>query len=169
MEVNISDKERAGLGEDLYTVGAMVGTAHVALMGLEIIAHRGGFDFSPIKTRTEEIIDLLGQATEKYRAISGTLYRARIPVSPDSAPMGPKANDLAMITTMGTEDSRELLELLEKAQAVAERIDASRGFVVDEKIPLHPGESRGTDLAESVSVLALRARREAQGGQSRHE
>lgn len=54
-------------------------------------------------------------------------------------------------------------------KAVAERIDASRGFVVDEKIPLNPGESRGTDLAESVSILALRVRREATGGQSRHE
>ncbi len=63
------------------------------------------------------------------------------------------------IATSGDE-ARELLDLLERAQAVAERVDAARSRCVDETIALHPGESRGTDLAESVSVLALRVRKE---------
>jgi hypothetical protein len=75
----------------------------------------------------------------------------------------PAVNELATLATYGSDDSRELLDLLERAQTVAERIDVSRGHAVDEKMPLHPGESRGTDLAESISVLALRVRKEALG------
>lgn len=62
-----------------------------------------------------------------------------------------------------TPDTRELLALLERAQAVAERIDAARGRAVDASVPLGPGESRGTDLAETISMVALRVRGEVHG------
>ena len=65
--------------------------------------------------------------------------------------------------TLDTPDTRELLALLEQAQAVAERIDAARGRALPGDIPLQDGESRGTDLAESVSYLALRVRGEVRG------
>lgn len=67
------------------------------------------------------------------------------------------------IDQLDTPDTRELLALLEQAQAVAERIDAARGRALPEDLPLQPGESHGTDLAESVSYLALRVRGEVCG------
>lgn len=76
---------------------------------------------------------------------------------------------LAALSTFGGADNRELLDLLERAQEVAERIDKARGFHVGDELPLMPGESRGTDLAESVSILALRVRREAEGASSKFE
>ncbi|MBC7805286.1 MAG: hypothetical protein H7145_03970 [Akkermansiaceae bacterium] len=72
-------------------------------------------------------------------------------------------NGLAVLAAFRTEDLRDLLHLLVDAQMVAERIDASRGHVVDEKIALQLGESCGTNLAESISVLASRGRHEAFG------
>lgn len=92
--------------------------------------------------------------------------------SPSSLPLkspGTGSLDLSALSTFGSDDSRELLALLDRAQEVAERIDAARGYTVGDSIPLHPGESQGTDLAESVSLLALRVRREAEGGWSPHE
>jgi hypothetical protein len=68
---------------------------------------------------------------------------------------------------LDTPDTRKLLGLLEEAQTVAERIDAARGRALPEGIPLQAGESRGTDLAESISYLALRVRGEVCGPQGR--
>lgn len=62
-----------------------------------------------------------------------------------------------------TPDTRELLALLEKAQAVAERIDAARGRALSPDIPLLPGESHGRDLAETISTIAVRVRGEVKG------
>ncbi len=64
-----------------------------------------------------------------------------------AASMGNRATAdyLAMLTTYDLDDSRELPDLLERAQAVTERIDISRSHAVDEKIPLHPGELHGTE------------------------
>lgn len=64
---------------------------------------------------------------------------------------------------LDTSDTRRLLALLEEAQAVAERIDLARGRALPADRPLQPGESHGTDLAESVSYLALRVRLEVCG------
>jgi hypothetical protein len=74
---------------------------------------------------------------------------------------------LQSLALLDTPDARELLALLEKAQEVAERVDASRGRALPETIPLLPGESRGTDLAESISELALRVRTEVHGAKGR--
>jgi len=65
-----------------------------------------------------------------------------------------------------TPDTRELLALLEQAQVVAERVDRARGHSVREDIPLSPGESAGTDLAENISRIALRVRQEVRGASS---
>lgn len=77
--------------------------------------------------------------------------------------------DLAALATMDTPDARELLTLLEQAQAVAERVDASRGRTVAPHIVLMPGESQGTDLAESVSEIAARLRAEVFGRNGKGE
>jgi len=64
---------------------------------------------------------------------------------------------------LATPKTRELLDLLERAQAVAEEVDADRGRALPLGIELQPGESRGTDLSESISYLALRVRNEVHG------
>jgi len=68
---------------------------------------------------------------------------------------------------LDTSETRRLLYLLEQAQEVAERIDAQRGRSLGQEIELLPGESRGTDLAESISEIALRMRTEVHGPRGR--
>jgi hypothetical protein len=68
---------------------------------------------------------------------------------------------------LDTPDTRELLILLSRAQEVAERVDAARGRSLGANIRLVPGESRGTDLAESISEIALRVRTEVHGPKGR--
>jgi hypothetical protein len=67
------------------------------------------------------------------------------------------------IDQLDTSDTRLLLRLLEQAQEVAERVDASRGRVLPPYVPLQPGESQGTDLAEAISYLRLRVSLEVHG------
>lgn len=67
------------------------------------------------------------------------------------------------IYLLNTADTRELLDLLIRAQEVAERLDSSRGRSLPECVPLGPGESRGTDIAESISYLRLRVQIEVHG------
>ena len=74
-----------------------------------------------------------------------------------------KRLDLSALAILADPAAPELLALLEQAQSVAEGIDFRRGRVVDADIPLSPGESRGTDLAESISNLAQRVRVETHG------
>lgn len=64
---------------------------------------------------------------------------------------------------LDTPDTRRLLALLTEAQAVAERVDAVRGRTLPADVPLGAGQSRGTDLAESISELARRLRVEVEG------
>lgn len=106
----------------------------------------------PVKNKCADVIRLLMQA------------------GADSPFAGGKASpgiDLATLATLDTPDTRELLGLLERAQVVAERVDAQRGRSLDADVPLLPGESRGTDLAESISELALRLRLEVGGTKGR--
>ena len=46
---------------------------------------------------------------------------------------------------------------------MAERVDAQRGNVLPDDFPLQPGETRGTDLAETLSELALGLKIEVEG------
>ena len=63
---------------------------------------------------------------------------------------------------LNTPDGRLLLSLLEQAQAVAERVDHARGRV-DTSVLIRPGQSAGYDLAEAVSLITQRVRREVSG------
>jgi len=74
-----------------------------------------------------------------------------------------------LLALLNTPNIHKLLATLERAQQIAERIDAQRGRTVGDTIPLQPGESAGTDLAESISILALRVRQEVRGASSAHE
>lgn len=67
-----------------------------------------------------------------------------------------------------TPAARRLLNLLEQTQDAAEEVDKERGNCLDFEPPL-PGESRGTDYAESLSELALRLRSELSAPTGRGE
>lgn len=71
--------------------------------------------------------------------------------------------DLAGLALLSDPAAPQLLALLEQAQAVAEGIDARRGRAVPVSVPLGPGEARGTDLAETISEIALRLRVDIHG------
>jgi hypothetical protein len=63
--------------------------------------------------------------------------------------------------------AKRLLALLEETLEAAEQVDWERGRCVDEDAKLLPGESRGVDLAESVSELVLRVKTEVNGPRGR--
>lgn len=71
--------------------------------------------------------------------------------------------DLSSLVMLADPEAPQLLRLIEEAQALAERIDARRGRSLPEDTALMPGESLGTDLAESLSVIALRVRLDVHG------
>ena len=78
---------------------------------------------------------------------------AQIPDLP--APM-----PLHLLSTSGT---RRMSRLLRFAMEAAEEVDAERGNVVADNVPLLPGESRGTDWAETISNLVERLRVDVDG------
>jgi hypothetical protein len=69
-----------------------------------------------------------------------------------------KRHNLRSLATLNTSTARELLDALENAVAIAERVDAERGRALPPHVPLGPNESRGTDLAEAISNLCMRLR-----------
>ncbi|MES2463620.1 MAG: hypothetical protein V4671_23850 [Armatimonadota bacterium] len=124
---------------------------HISLAGLSLFQKN-------IHEAQEHRLEAQGAAAEAL----GTLRDLKAETAEPVLPVRPL--DLLQLDTP---DSRRLLALLEEAQAVADRVDASRGRALPADIPLQPGESRGTDLAESISYIALRVRGEVRGPQGR--
>ena len=79
-----------------------------------------------------------------------------------NVPAAPAAREVPL-HLLDTPETRRLLDLLRQAQAAAEAVDAQRGNVLSDDIPLGAGESRGTGWAEEVSFLVERLRIEVEG------
>jgi hypothetical protein len=107
----------------------------------------------------KSVDDFLFDAYEKSRR----LYRLLLAAAPPDIEVADTPAAAIPLEQLDTPDTRHLLSLLEKAQEVAERIDAARGRSLGENIELLPGESKGTDLAEAISEIALRVRTEVHG------
>lgn len=75
--------------------------------------------------------------------------------------------DLRGLAALDTPQARALLAGLRELLPIAEVVDAQRGRSVGEDAPLLPGESRGTDVAETISELVLRLTRECEGARGR--
>jgi hypothetical protein len=105
----------------------------------------------------EGILPDLNEANDKAQRVHRLLLQAGA-----SDPGTPSGRDIPL-HLLDTPDTRELLDLLKRAQAVAERVDASRGRSLSSGFPLSPGESYGTDLAESISEIVLRVGIEVHG------
>ena len=167
----MSEKQAAQLVPLFETLQRSLGLSGLAFGSIDVVADRAGFDLSPFREYLTQGAEENANARKALQRLGGTLHAAGLlrPTVTLDEPATVHGNELAALSTIGGDDLRELLGLLERAQAVAERIDSARGFTVGDSIPLQPGESRGTDLAESVSILALRVRQEARGGVSPHE
>jgi hypothetical protein len=150
-ESAITPAQAAQWYADAYATNDAVHLARL-LVGTERTHHQDG----------RSVDDLLFEAQER----SAHLCRGLAGASPlpDSAQITPSAIPLE---TLDTPHTRRLLALLMEAQEVAEQIDWERGRALDESVPLLPGESRGTDLAESISEIALRVRTEVHGPRGR--
>jgi hypothetical protein len=108
--------------------------------------------------------DHLFDAQERTRR----LYRALLTVAPPELPELPDVAAAPIpLDLLASPAARRLLALLEEAQEAAEQVDFERGRSLPEDIPLQPGESRGTDLAEIISEIALQVRTEVQGPKGR--
>jgi hypothetical protein len=94
------------------------------------------------------------------------LHAALVTAGAQALPPSPDTGHLPL-PTFPTADDRKLLDLLAQAQEIAERIDARNGHVLPAHIPLQPGESRGTDIAESVSNLREQLRAHVEGARGR--
>jgi len=75
-----------------------------------------------------------------------------------ASPPSESAGVAVPLHLLDTPASRRLLARLEQAQEAAEEVDRERGRSLPEEILLQAGESRGTDLAETISEIALRVR-----------
>ena len=68
---------------------------------------------------------------------------------------------------LDTPKSRALLEALKQIVPLAEAVDAERGHVIPDEIPLQEGESRGTGWAETLSTLVLQLALDVEGPKGR--
>jgi hypothetical protein len=75
-------------------------------------------------------------------------------------PAAPAANESIADADVDTRNAWELIEALEKAQEIAERVDAARGNALPGNIPILSYQTRGTDLAKAVAALAARVQGE---------
>jgi hypothetical protein len=96
--------------------------------------------------------DLFGVVT-KLNEVATVLAQSGADLPETRAPL--KTQVLAP-WELDTPEARELLDLLARAQAVAEVVDKQRGNVLPDRIPTGEMESRGTDFADSLSHLRIR-------------
>jgi hypothetical protein len=126
-------------------------------------------------SQNPEVKALMDLAVRNAREAINTLNGKRDAKSPLLEPQPnveepekkPDKLALSSLAPLDTPAARRLLALLEETLEAAEQVDFERGRALTEDIPLLPGESRGTDLAESISEIALRVRVEVNGPKGR--
>ena len=100
----------------------------------------------------------LDAAVSASRSCVATLEAlgADFPATPQSEPIP--------LHLLDTPDTRELLERLQAALPVAERIDAARGRSLNEAFP---GDAKGLDLGDALAALIARMTTEVHGAKGR--
>jgi hypothetical protein len=141
--------------------------AALVLETLDRISRAGRISKNP---EVEALADLaVRTGMEAMNTLMGKLGAAS-PLRARQQPVSESEPDkfaLSSLVALDTPASRRLLALLMETLEAAEQVDWERGRALDESVPLLPGESRGTDLAESISEIALRVRTEVHGPQGR--
>lgn len=118
-------------------------------------------------TREAETASRLAfDAMNALTAKAGATNPLRLRVPMNKAPEGLDGSpglDLSALAMLDTPNARALLEALRSVQELAEVVDAERGRAVPAECVVLPGESRGTDYAESISHLWLKLSTEIHG------
>jgi hypothetical protein len=83
------------------------------------------------------------------------------------APRGDDGFDLGALASLSSPLAAEMLDRLRDLLPLAEKLDAERGNAMPEEYTPAPGESRGTDVAESISLLILHLKRDVEGARGR--
>jgi len=138
----------------LDTIAGHISAAHQDALAASLLAEEDEPSRRRIRVqRARDAAQSAGHALARLGALG-----ARPAHVPSREPFPPFPSYL-----LDTMARRRLLALLEEAQIIAERVDGARGRTISEDVALQPGESRGTDLAESISEIALRVRTEVHG------
>jgi hypothetical protein len=146
---------------DVDAVTTEVLRAHQLLAEQEVFLSRAAAENLPETLTLLERLrsgasDCTGKALDRLQRLGGVAAQVDTP-----APIP--------LHLLDTPASRRLLALLIECRKAAEEVDAERGRVVSSSVvsTLPEGQSRGTDLAESISELALRVRTEVHGAKGR--
>lgn len=97
----------------------------------------------------QQLLVLLSEHSEQYR----------VPPAPDMS--------LTSLSNLSTRTGESLLDLLEEAVLIGDRVDKERGNAISETIALAPGEVRGTDYGRTLNLLRIRLQREVRGAQGK--
>lgn len=79
----------------------------------------------------------------------------------------PERNPLEELQSLSSPSRQALLEGLRQLLPLAEVVDAEDGNVLPDHLPLQPGETRGTNWAESLSNIAELLRQQVEGPRGR--
>ncbi|MES2460521.1 MAG: hypothetical protein V4671_08045 [Armatimonadota bacterium] len=119
--------------------------------------------FAVVNGDPEKAKDLLRDAQDTVQAVMRRLAEAGAGPVPAWRKLGPQTP----LELLDTPKSRALLEALRNIVPIAEAVDAERGHVIPDEIPLGPGESRGTGWAETLSTLVLQLSLDVEGPKGR--
>lgn len=79
----------------------------------------------------------------------------------------PDELDLGALASLSSPTAARVLDRLRDLLPLAEELDAERGHAMPEEYVPAPGESRGTDVAEAISLLILQLKRDVEGARGR--
>lgn len=113
--------------------------------------------------QVEAAREILSEACDTSNTAAALLIAGGIHVG---APT-PSRLDLSQLATLDSPEARELHRRLMELIPLAETVDASRGRTMGSSFQPLPGESRGTDIAETLSLLVLRLQDETVGPKGR--
>jgi hypothetical protein len=83
-----------------------------------------------------------------------------------SAPVSDEL-DLGALASLSSPTAATMLDRLRDLLPLAEMLDTERGHAMPEEYTPAPGESRGTDVAEAISLLILQLTRDVEGARGR--
>jgi len=147
----------AGTVATLPELERVAGHVNAALRGALLVQHLA----TPGAAEPEEAAGAADRAGEVAQAAGHALALLNgLGARPAAVPAPAEPIPLHLLDTP---DARQLLDLLRRAVAVAERLDLARGRALPPTVELLPAETRGLDFAEALADLFLRLEMEIHG------
>jgi len=135
---------------------ALDATAEAAMLAGDAAANAWGLTDDPDARATIEIARDSAYSAARLAVKAGAK-------SPGPPPTEESRFSLRALASLDSPEARELHRRLAELLPLAERVDDSRGRTMGPEYEPQPGESRGTDVAETLSLLVLRLRNETIG------